>query len=303
MSVSGSSKPRTESAVESDNTIAWSALLAEATERIGAQDARRIVEEVTGALPGGLHSVLDDLATERGVARFDSMVARRDAGEPLQYVLGRWGFRTLDLMVDHRVLIPRPETETVAGLAIEHLAERSRTIDRELLVADLGTGSGAIALSIAVECPATRVMATDASPDALAVARANLAGIGRAATRVSLHEGSWFDAVPSAVEGSLDLIVSNPPYVGDDEDLPAVVHDWEPTTALRAGADGLADLRHIIDLAPGWLTADGALVLEMAPDQTDIVAGWAADEGLTPTVHRDLAGRPRAVVAHKKGSH
>ena len=281
------------------STVPWSALLAEATERLGANDARRIVEEIAGAEPGHLHRVLDDLVTERGMARFESMVARRADGEPLQYVLGRWGFRTLDLMVDRRVLIPRPETEVVAGLAIEVLTSRGREVGRDLVVADLGTGSGAIGLSIAAECATTRVMATDASAEALTVARANLTGIGRAATRVSLHEGSWFEALPAAVVGSLDVIVSNPPYVADDEPLPAVVGDWEPQSALRAGSAGLDALRAIVTEAPRWLAVDGVLVLEMAPDQTDTVAGWAEEARMTATIHPDLSGRPRAVVARK----
>lgn len=281
------------------DTIPWSALLREAADLLGDQDARRIVEEITGAEPGRLHRVLDDPVTERGVARFDAMLARRRAGEPLQYVLGRWGFRSLDLMVDPRVLIPRPETEVVAGLAVDALHARARTGQRQLLVADLGTGTGAIALSIAVECSTARVIATDASPDALAVARANLSGIGRAATRVSLHEGSWFDAVPPAAEGSLDLIVSNPPYVADHEDLPEVVERWEPADALRAGPDGLDDLRHIVEHAPRWLAPAGTLVLEMAPQQTEVVAEMASDRGLAPSIHTDLAGRARAVVARK----
>lgn len=280
-------------------TVSWAELLEEATAELGAGDARRIVEEVTGAEPGRLHAVLADPATELGVARFDAMVARRRTGEPLQYVLGRWGFRTLDLMVDRRVLIPRPETEVVAGLAIDVLTERAGTLDRELLVADLGTGSGAIALSVAVECTNTRVLATDVSADALGVARANLAGIGRAATRVSLHEGPWFEALPEAAAGTLDMIVSNPPYVADDEQLPEVVGEWEPRSALRAGPDGLDDLRHIVDHAPGWLAVGGVLVLEMAPAQTDTVAGWADDAGLAAAVHEDLTGRPRAVVARR----
>lgn len=280
-------------------TVSWAALLAEATRQLGDLDARRIVEELAGAEPGRLHRMLDDLVTERGIARFDSMVARRLEGEPLQYVLGRWGFRTLDLMVDHRVLIPRPETEVVAGLAIDALTTRAHELERELLVADLGTGSGAIGLSVAAECATTRVMATDSSADALAVARANLSGIGRAATRVTLHEGSWFEALPGDVEGALDMIVSNPPYVADDEALPDEVGEWEPRSALRGGPAGLDDLRHLIAHAPTWLADGGVVVLEMAPDQTETVASWAEDAGMESSVHADLAGRPRAVVARK----
>ena len=278
-----------------DGTVAWSALLAEATERVGAGDARRIVEEITGVGPGSLHEVLDWRATTRGVARLDEMTARREKGEPIQYVLGSWGFRTLDLMVDHRVFIPRPETEVVAGLAIEEVRHRRG----ESLVADLGTGSGAIALSVAVECHGARVMATDASGEALAVARANTAGIGRAATRVSLHEGSWFAALPVGVEGRIDVVVSNPPYVADDEELPPVVADWEPAAALRAGEAGLEDLRHIVDAAAACLSPDGVLVLETAPHQTATVACWCEMQGMSTTVHSDLTGRDRAVVARR----
>lgn len=281
-----------------DGTIAWSTLLHEATARVGERDARWIVEEVTGAEPGELHLVLDQPATERGVARFDRLVQRRADGEPLQYVLGRWGFRTLDLMVDARALIPRPETEVVAGLGIDEVARRSGG-GGEVLVADLGTGSGAIALSVAVECPEARVMAVDASADALQVARANLAGIGRAATRVALHQGDWFEALPAAMAGSLDVVISNPPYVADGDDLPPVVAEWEPPGALRSGADGLDDLRTIVEHAPRWLGEDGVMVLEMAPDQTATVAQWCTAAGFSATVHPDLAGRDRAVVARR----
>ncbi|MDW3219283.1 MAG: peptide chain release factor N(5)-glutamine methyltransferase [Acidimicrobiales bacterium] len=281
-----------------DGTIAWRELLAEAAARVGERDARRIVEELTDAAPGQLHRELDDLVTERALARFDEMVARRAAGEPLQYVLGRWGFRSLDLMVDRRVLIPRPETEVVAGLAIDAVVARGT--ERDVLVADLGTGSGAIALAVAAECTAARVLATDASADALAVARANLAGLGRAAARVSLHDGSWFDALPDGLCGSLDVIVSNPPYVADDEDLPAVVGEWEPPGALRAGPDGLDDLHCIVDQSVRWLAADGTLVLEMAPDQTVAIARRCEQRGFVASIHQDLAGRDRAVVATRE---
>ena len=287
-----------------EGTVSWGELLAEATarlERSGSEsaeiDARRIVEEASGAEPSEFHGVLATPATVRGVASFDRMVARREHGEPLQYVVGRWGFRHLDLMVDKRVLIPRPETEEVAGLAIDEI--KARSVERELLVADLGTGSGAIGLSIASECPSARVLATDASAEALQVARANLTGIGRAASRVSLHEGSWFDALPSSVRGSLDVLISNPPYVTDAEDLPSVVDEWEPRSALRAGTDGLDDLVVIVDGADDWVVAGGAVVLEMAPTQTTVIAERFTGLGWTARVHIDLQGRARAVVAHR----
>lgn len=260
--------------------------------------------------PPEVHRVLDDRVTTKAMARFDQLLARRERGEPLQYVLGRWGFRTLDLIVDQRVLIPRPETETVAGLAIDAVNETRRrknsesngtgaVAERAVAVADLGTGSGAIALSVASECRGCRVYATDVSAQALAVARANLAGIGTAATAVSLHHGHWFDALPAGLEGTLDVVVANPPYVADSEELPAAVTEWEPETALRAGAGGLADLRTIVDQAPRWLAPRGVIVLEMSPAQTATVQQWCAELGWQATIHPDLNGRPRAVVARR----
>jgi release factor glutamine methyltransferase len=229
----------------------------------------------------------------------DLMVERRLDGEPLQYVLGRWGFRTLDLFVDRRVLIPRPETEMVAGLAIEELkAMRAAGIDRPVSV-DLGTGSGAIGLSIAVEVERAEVWITDASTDALVVARSNLVGIGRAATRVRVEEGSWFDALPSELRGSLDLIVSNPPYVATTDEVEDIVHKWEPHSALFAGADGLDDIRKIVAGSASWLRPGGTLILEMAPEQVPVVLELAEGCGLSGgKSHADLAGRDRAIVAH-----
>lgn len=287
-----------------EGTVSWGELLAEAAarlERSGSEsaeiDARRIVEEASGVEPSEFHGVLASPATVRGVASFDKMVARRELGEPLQYVVGRWGFRHLDLMVDKRVLIPRPETEEVAGLAIDEL--RARSVERELLVADLGTGSGAIGLAIASECQSARVLATDVSAEALQVARANLTGIGRAASRVSLHEGSWFDALPASVRGSLDVLISNPPYVTDDEELPSVVADWEPLSALRAGGDGLDDLTVIVEGAADWVIPGGVVILEMAPSQTATIAERFSARGWSASVHIDLQGRDRAVVARR----
>ncbi len=286
------------------DTVAWSALLTEATARLElagldspSVDARRIVEEAAGAEPSELHLMLDDPATVRGVARLDSMLARRESGEPLQYVLGRWGFRYLDLMVDRRVLVPRPETEVVAGLAIEQVNACSADSADQVIVADLGTGSGAIGLSVASECNRTRVLLADISADALAVAGANLAAVGRAATRVSIHSGSWFEAIPDEFKGRIDVVVSNPPYIADDEQLPAVVSDWEPRDALMSGPAGTEALEHIVGSSLDWLSPTGTLVLEMAPWQTIPIAKVCSDTGFTCSIHPDLAGRDRAVVA------
>ena len=288
-------------------TVPWRDLLAEAQRRLETSaavetpdvDARRIIEAASGAAPAGLDGVLGDPATTLAATRFHAMLQRRCSGEPLQYVVGSWGFRRLDLMVDRRVLIPRPETEVVAGWAIaeaERLSSERHDAD-PVTVADLGTGSGAIALSVAVECPRARVFATDVSADALAVARANLAGLGRAAARVSLHEGDWYEAMPDALRGSVDVVVSNPPYIGAGEELPPVVADWEPPVALRSGPVGDEALRQVIGGAVQWLRPGGAVVLEVASHRAQESARLAADAGFADVrVERDLAGLERVVT-------
>ena len=266
-------------------------------------DARRIVEAAAGAAPAEFESVLDEPATQRAAAWFHSMLQRRGAGEPLQYVVGSWSFRTLDLMVDRRVLIPRPETEVVAGFAANEVASRSATPggDREVIVADLGTGSGAIALAVAVECPAARVYATDVSADALAVASANLAGLGRAAARVTLHEGDWFEALPGALQGSIDVVVSNPPYIGTGEELPAVVADWEPAVALWSGPTGREAVEQVVGGASQWLRPGGALIMEVASHRAQESAALVSGAGFGDVrLERDLAGLERVVMARRQ---
>jgi len=204
----GSPEPEVRHASAARTTaMTWRHLSTLATERLGSDvEARRIVERASGRDGPDWLLTLDESVPKRALPFFDDMVERRAAGEPLQYVLRRWGFRTLDLLVDQRVLIPRPETEVVVEVAVREL----RRIDaRRPLVADLGTGSGAIALSIAVEVPTARVWATDVSEEALAVARANLAGIGSpAAVRVRIEPGHWFDALPVAFRSQFDVLVS-----------------------------------------------------------------------------------------------
>ncbi len=258
-------------------------------------EARWLVEVAIGADGDEFDAVLDEPSTERMVAHLDAMVARYRSGEPLAYVLGRWSFRHVELAVDRRVLIPRPETELVAGVAIE-LAAAVGPVRR---VADLGTGSGAIGLALATELPlaGTTVWLTDAAADALDVARANLAGIGRAATNVRVAEGSWFDALPPDVR--FDVIVANPPYVADDSpDLAPAVRDWEPATALFAGPDGLADIRTLVDGARPRLQPDGWLVLEIGHDQGPAVADLLAAAGYRDiAILADLAGHDRIARA------
>jgi len=262
---------------------------------IGARHEARWLCEVATALDGqDFVRNLDERATERMVAHLDSMVARYRAGEPLQYVLGRWSFRRVDLAVDRRVLIPRPETELVAEVAIE----LAREVEPPRSVADMGTGSGAIGLSMAAELPleGTTVWITDLSEDALAVASANITGIGRAARNVRASMGSWFEALPPGER--FDVIVSNPPYVAEGSpDLEQSVEEWEPVEALLSGTDGLDAIRELVGGATAHLKQGGWLVLEIGADQGEAVRALLREAGYgSVEIRKDLAGRDRIAI-------
>ncbi|HEY3671352.1 MAG TPA: peptide chain release factor N(5)-glutamine methyltransferase [Acidimicrobiia bacterium] len=300
----------------------WADLRVRAEERLRdasalrpENEARWMVERVSGYDGTELITNERELAPAPAVLHLADMLDRRVGGEPLQYVLGRWDFLGLDLLVDPRVLVPRPETEVVAQTAIleaERLGARRGkhdgwlAADTAYAVADLGTGSGAIALALARELPDAVVWATDASDDALVVARANVAGVGSAATRVRVARGSWYDALPSELRGELRVIVSNPPYVAEHEvtDLPRDVAEWEPRAALVSGPTGYEALEALIADAPAWLDpAGGALVLELAPHQADRAHELATGAGFDDVrVDRDLVGRARVLVARVQGT-
>lgn len=284
-----------------DGTLTWRTLWAETTRRVQGDRpiARWICETASGADGDEFLDVLEECATERMVAHLDAMVDRYLGGEPLQYVLGRWAFRRLDVLVDTRVLIPRPETELIVDHAVAAIADRPRP----WLVADLGTGSGVIGLSIAAERShdGLEVWLTDVSPDAAHVARANAAGIGRGAAAVRVVEGSWYDALPDHLCGRLDLIVSNPPYIAPgDPEVEDVVHTHEPHLALYAPDDGLGHLRTIVSGAVRWLAPGGAVITEIGRTQGEPVAAAMRDVGLVEVrVLDDLAGHPRFVQAKR----
>lgn len=286
-------------------TISWRRLWDDTAPVTGRPQARWLCEEASGAFGDEFRDVLDEPAGERAVAHLDAMLARLRTGEPLQYVLGHWAFRRLDLLVDRRVLIPRPETELVAGVALDALREAAaQWSQRPLPVADLGTGSGAIGLSLALEAPrgVAEVWLTDVSADALDVARANAAGIGMAGAGVRFAQGSWFEALPAALAGELALVVSNPPYIAlDDPRVEPSVREWEPATALFAAGGGLADVSAIAAGAARWLRPGGRLVLEIGAGQGDGVAGALAAAGLTGVdIRPDLAGHERIAVAERE---
>jgi release factor glutamine methyltransferase len=237
---------------------------------------------------------------------------RRAAGEPLQHLLGHWPFRSVDLLVDRRALVPRPETELVADIALDELARQAASGVRHLVAADLGTGSGAIACAIATELSAKRedarqpafraeleLYATDVSPEALSLAAENIERLPPGCCRPRLFRGDWFEALPPELAGELHLVVSNPPYLAAAEwlRLEAVVRLHDPYEALVAGPLGTEALDGIVEAALGWLAPGGALVLELAPGQAAGLIGRAGRLGYDDVaVLEDLAGRPRVLV-------
>lgn len=286
--------------MSSDDTLTWRQLLEQTSEVLGRPQARWVCEEASGCFGQDFLDEIDQPATTRCVSHLDAMVARIRTGEPLQYVLGHWSFRELDLMVDPRVLIPRPETELIVDYVLKHI----RDLNRRPVVVDMGTGSGAIGLSVAMEMPrdAVDVLLTDVSEDALSVARANAAGLGLKAARVSLRSGDWFAALATDLAGAIDVIVANPPYIAEgDPEVQAEVHASEPHYALYSGPNGLDAIAILVEGAPLWLRAGGKLILEIGYKQADEVTKLAERFGYaTVTVHQDLAGRDRFVVATTK---
>lgn len=219
--------------------------------------------------------------------RYRALIARRAAGEPLAYLCGEREFWSLPLRVSPAVLIPRPETELLVELSLALVPQTSAA-----RVVDLGTGSGAIALSLARERPHWQISATDRSSAALAVARDNAQRLG---LTVQFIESDWFRALP---QRRFELIVSNPPYVrADDPALDALRH--EPQDALTPGPDGLEALRVIIADAPSHLAPEGVLLLEHGADQGAAVGQLLVAAGFTRVrCHSDLAGRDRVSEAH-----
>ena len=222
----------------------------------------------------------DPMPTD-AAGRFVDLVRRRLAGEPVAYLAGEKAFFGLHLRVDARVLVPRPDTETLVQWALDALpATPARCLD-------LGTGSGAVALAVKSQRPDVAVTATDASTGALAVARDNAERLGLA---VDFFNGSWLQAVPGQ---RFDVIASNPPYIAEgDHHLVALTH--EPISALTAGPDGLDDIRTIVAQAPGALHPGGWLLLEHGHDQAAAVRALLQQQGFEQVGSRtDLAGIER----------
>ena len=286
----------------SDETITWGELLQVTAVELGnEQEARWLCEHASGLDRVELDAARDEVVSQRCGVALRAMVARRLTGEPLQYVMKSWAFRHLDVLVDNRVLIPRPETEVVVQAALDLAREMISKTNSKLRVADLGTGSGVIGLSLASELPrgSNEVWLTDLSADALEVARANLAGLGLINGDVRVAQGSWFAALPSELKNSFDLIVSNPPYIAlYDPSVESSVLNHEPHLALFAGSDGLDAYREIISHADEWLVTNGWIVLEIGHQQGDAVRELLAQNSFKQIeIRKDLAGRDRIALA------
>ena len=255
-------------------------------------EARRLLASLTGQPLTWFMAHGDDPANPNTATRFQTLAERRRAGEPLAYLLGQQEFYGRPFTVSPAVLIPRADTETLVETALEQLLllrQQRRTVPLSLL--ELGTGSGIIAITLALEAPDTGVHAVERSPEALAMAQQNAKALG--AHRIHWHAGSWWQALASPRR--FDLIVSNPPYIAaNDLHLQQGDLRFEPPQALAAGPDGLDDLRIIIGGAPAHLTPGGWLLLEHGYDQEAPAQALLRDAGFADVfTRRDLAGQPR----------
>jgi len=278
-----------------DEIAIATARLADAGVESPRTDAELIAAHLHGVPRGQLHLVADADFNPQ----FWDDIARREAREPLQHITGRAYFRYLELTVGPGVFVPRQETEVMTGWAIDRLAAMDVA---EPVVADLGTGSGAIALSIAQEVPRARVHAVEADPLAIQWAERNIADCAAAAPhtagRVKLHRGDFAMALPD-LDGSVDVVVSNPPYIPVGSWVPPEVGEYDPATALWGGRDGMDSVRVIAATARRLLRPGGLVAVEHGAQQGAAVYWVFAEESgwLHTRNHCDLSGRDRFVTA------
>ena len=239
----------------------------------------------------------DDDAPAGFVMAYDALIARRAGREPVSQIVGRREFYGRDFTITRDVLTPRPETEGVIEEAFAWLTAQGLRHTGDLKIVDVGTGSGCLAITLAIEQPYAKVMATEISPDALAVAEENAARYGLQ-YHIDFRQTSLLDGV----DGPVDLIVSNPPYVPerDRDALMAEVRDFEPAGALFAGPDGLDVIRMLVPAAARALRPGGALVLEIGAGQDRDVAAIVTTAGMmVEKIAPDLQGIPRVIVARR----
>lgn len=255
-------------------------------------DAECMLAHVLGIQRIHLYVQFDRPLDDDELAAFKALIKRRAAGEPVAYLTGTRGFWTIDLKCDSRALIPRPETEIVVEEALELLDP-----DAEARILDVGTGTGVIGLTLANERPGCRVTLTELSSGALALAHENTEAL-ELTERVELSEGDLFENV----DGTFDLIVSNPPYVGTSErdDVDDAVHAFEPHEALYAGEDGLDVIRRLIESAPDHLEPEGWLIFEHGYRQGDAIAQLLEAAGYREIrIRKDYARHDRVAVAKR----
>lgn len=276
---------------------------AEFLSRMGIESARIDAEVLLGAVlrqkREGLCLNGDGLLKTSERELFCQALWRRGQREPLAYITGEREFWSLDFIVTPEVLVPRPETECLVEVALEHARQLDKNLPLQIL--DLGTGSGAVAVSLATELGDLQVWATDLSAEALEVARVN-ADRHRVREKIRFLQGDLFE--PFAVEPVFfHLVVSNPPYVarGEIENLPPEVRDWEPRLALDGGLDGLDLYRRIVEQGHLYLADGGFMLLEIGADMGEEVSQLFAHVGCyaAASVYRDYAGRDRVVVARQ----
>ena len=265
----------------------------------GRLEAELMLAAVLGVKRLDLYLQHDRPVTTRELDAYRTSVRRRLRHEPLQYITGETAFRKLELRTDPRALIPRPETEVLAGVVLEWARDRQRPVS----ALEVGTGTGAIALSLALEGGLQPVVATDVSAAALALARENATRVG-ASAHVEFREGALFEPVRPGER--FDVVVSNPPYVPERERvyLPAEIREHEPAQALFAGPEGLDVIERLVAEAPTVLWSQGLLAIEIGSEQTEsVTALFGANRCYGPArVVNDLAGRPRVVLAERRDS-
>jgi release factor glutamine methyltransferase len=273
--------------------VAATQRLEEAGSDTASLDAQVILAHTLDKERGWLFAHYDQALTEAEAETFADMVARRAASEPVAYLVGHREFYGLDLTVDKRVLIPRPETELLVDAVLDHIDSRA---NQSVRMVDVGTGSGAVAVAVAANCPSVQIYAVDLSPSALEVAKEN---VRRHDSRgqVTLQQGDLLEPLPEAV----DIIAANLPYItsGDYPNLVADVRDYEPRLALEAGPEGLDLIERLLDQAPGHLYPGGVLFLEIGADQGRGVIQLV--ERMLPQAHhlslrQDYHGYDRLVV-------
>ena len=249
-------------------------------------EARRLLQLVSGLDAAGV-GLLEELEPDQEI-RYQELVERRLAGEPLQYIEGTVQFGPVTVKVDPRALIPRPETELLWERAVQALGSAGS----DTVIVDMCTGSGNLSLALRHAFPEAAVFATDIDSGALALAEENMAG-----KDVTILAGDLFSALPPSLQRRIDLLVVNPPYVSEREDLPDEVDKHEPHQALYAGADGDEVLARLAAEAPNWVKPGGWLFVEIGEDQ----AGRALElfHGFDCEVQPDLAGRPRILAGRR----